>query len=443
VVGSPGDIYEQEADRVAEEVSNSRIFSMGNAQQEFISGVNVPEFLGLVEFQGKEISSMDKDGARRVRISTDCGGSCQEDRTVSPSLENRILQSKGSGSSLPPFILKSMELQTGYDFSNVRVKTDSEAAELNRSLGARAFTNGFDIWLGRNESVTDIKLMAHELTHVVQQGAAKRISPKSVSVTGIRSKSKVLGYLQAMLKGARSDSSVYHSDILQFQRENSPDKIMAIQQQILETPKSSINNKENSRTLRGCLGGCTPSKNTSPPVLKKKTVSGPTDTDCGGSSWGVQWYLDNPDTTNGFIVQHVSEVYDVKDCSNKPIDVKAHTGGDLDPSWGPFWEAWEVRSGKVYIGTTASLHNADTFGTSAFGNNTKGSYSIFGKAEYYPGLKLPSSFKVTNTAPAWALPYTKTDPNLKGGTGSLNHNLTASWNCCPDGKDKKTAVTVV
>ncbi len=274
VVGSPGDIYEQEADRVSEEVSNSRIFSMGHIQQEFISRVDVPEFLGLVELRGREISSKDKDGARRVRISAECGGSCPEDRAVSPSLENRILESKGSGSALPLFIRKSMELQTGYDFSNVRVKTDSEAAGLNKSLGARAFTNGSDIWLGRNESVTDVKLMAHELTHVVQQGAAKRISPKSISVSGIRSKSKVLGYLQSLVKGSRHDSSVYHSDILQFQRENSPDKIMAMQQQILEKPNSSINNKENSGTLRGCIPGCTPSGGSG--SKKGQVKSGPT-----------------------------------------------------------------------------------------------------------------------------------------------------------------------
>ncbi|MCZ7385147.1 MAG: DUF4157 domain-containing protein [Candidatus Methanoperedens sp.] len=288
VLGSPGDIYEQEADRVSQEVSNSRIFSMGNIQQEFISRVDVPEFLGLVESRGREISSKDKDGARRLRISTDCGGSCPEDRTVSPSLESRILESKGSGSALPLFIRKSMELQTGYDFSNVRVKTDSEAAGLNKSLGARAFTNGSDIWLGRNESVTDVKLMAHELTHVVQQGAAKRISPKSISVSGIRSKSKVLGYLQSLVKGSRHDSSVYHSDILQFQRENSPDKIMAMQQQILEKPNSSINNKENSGTLRGCLSGCTPSNPT--PVrcpTQTVTMSGAT---CGASYGAVGRY---------------------------------------------------------------------------------------------------------------------------------------------------------
>jgi len=279
VLGSPGDIYEQEADRVSHEVSNSRIFSMGHIQQEFISRVDVPEFLGLLEIRGREISSKDKDGARRLLISAECGGSCPEDRAVSPSLESRILQSKGSGSALPLFIRKSMELQTGYDFSNVRVKTDSEAAGLNKSLGARAFTNGSDIWLGRNESVTDVKLMAHELTHVVQQGAAKRISPKSISVSGIRSKSKVLGYLQSLVKGSRHDSSVYHSDILQFQRENSPDKIMAMQQQILEKPSSSINNKENSGTLRGCLEGCTPSGGN---VAKKCQVkSGPTYTPNG------------------------------------------------------------------------------------------------------------------------------------------------------------------
>ncbi len=436
VVGSPGDIYEQEADRVSDEVSNSRIFSMGHIQQEFISRVDVPEFLGLVELRGLEISSKDKDGAKRLRISADCRGSCTEDGTVSPSLESRILESKGSGSTLPLFIRKSMELQTGYDFSNVRVKTDSEAAALNKSLGARAFTNGSDIWLGRNESVTDVKLMAHELTHVVQQGAAKRISPKSISVTGIRSKSKVLGYLQSLIKGSRSESSVYRSDILQFRRENSPDKIMAMQQQILEKPYSSINNKENSGTLRGCMAGCTPSQNSSPPVLKKRTVTGPTNQDCGGFSWVVQWELDQPTTKGGWVVQKVELDSKITDCSGN-----AKSGG-LDPAWYPLWEAWEIhKNQKVTTYAEGGDVIDDTYGQGPVGDNTKGSISVLGTAEFYDGLALPSSFKVTNKAPTWILPATNSNPSLSGGTGSLAHNLTAKWNCCPDGKDKKTDVT--
>jgi hypothetical protein len=90
-----------------------------------------------------------------------------------------------------------------------------------------------------------------------------------------------LGYLQALIKGSRHDSSVYHSDILQFQKENSPDKIMAMQQQILEKPNSSINNKENSGTLRGCLSGCTPSSPPSSTPCACHVKSGPTYTPTG------------------------------------------------------------------------------------------------------------------------------------------------------------------
>ncbi|HEY9245889.1 MAG TPA: DUF4157 domain-containing protein, partial [Candidatus Methanoperedens sp.] len=178
-VGAPGDVYEQEADSVAEQVTNNSIFSgiLNDIQLDLVSDINVSGLLGLAEIHEQGISSNDGNSTRKLWISKERGSSSQEQRIVPLGVENRIMHSKGKGSALSPLIQKTMEIQTGYDFSNVRVKTDSEAAGLNKSLGARAFTNGPDIWLGNNESVTDTKLMAHELTHVVQQGAAKRISP--------------------------------------------------------------------------------------------------------------------------------------------------------------------------------------------------------------------------------------------------------------------------
>ena len=179
-IGSPGDMYEEEADRVAEEVStffNSSALSGIN--QELASRVDVSKVLGMAGVRRSTISST-SDGARGMRIFPNTGTQSAENRAVDPSVEKRIMQSRGKGSPLPAAIRNSVALHTGYEFGNVRVKTDSDAAVLNKSLNARAFALGSDIWLGENESVNDVKLMAHELTHVVQQGGAERISPKSV-----------------------------------------------------------------------------------------------------------------------------------------------------------------------------------------------------------------------------------------------------------------------
>ena len=68
-----------------------------------------------------------------------------------------------------------MARRFGYDFSSVRVHADDNAAELNAGLGARAMTRGDDIWFGRGlyapASEQGLGLLAHELTHVVQQRA--------------------------------------------------------------------------------------------------------------------------------------------------------------------------------------------------------------------------------------------------------------------------------
>jgi hypothetical protein len=62
-----------------------------------------------------------------------------------------------------------MEPRFGADFSSVRVHTDSTAVQMNKELGAQAFTHGSDIYYGTGKSPDKNELTAHELTHVVQQ----------------------------------------------------------------------------------------------------------------------------------------------------------------------------------------------------------------------------------------------------------------------------------
>jgi hypothetical protein len=103
-------------------------------------------------------------------------------------VESAIEQSRGSGQQLPDKTRSKMEGFFGTDFDNVSVHTGAEANRLSRSLGARSFTTGSDIYFGEGEydpaSEGGQKLIAHELTHVVQQGGTRRQSPQAKLTVG-------------------------------------------------------------------------------------------------------------------------------------------------------------------------------------------------------------------------------------------------------------------
>jgi hypothetical protein len=145
-VGQPGDKYEQEADRLADAVM--RMPEQGVQRQ--------PEEEKEEELQAKDLP--------------------RQTTEVTPNLESRINAIKGVGQPLPVSSRAFFEPRFGYDFSQVQVHTDAEADNLNRTLNARAFTTGQDIFFRQKEynpgSSSGQKLLAHELTHVVQQRAA-------------------------------------------------------------------------------------------------------------------------------------------------------------------------------------------------------------------------------------------------------------------------------
>ena len=111
---------------------------------------------------------------------------------VSPELESAINSSRGGGSPLDSETRSFFEPRFGSDFSNVRIHNDSAAANSARQLNAEAFTRGSDIYFGSGRyqpnSPSGRHLLAHELTHTIQQGAApSRTSADSNSVHSKRS----------------------------------------------------------------------------------------------------------------------------------------------------------------------------------------------------------------------------------------------------------------
>jgi Domain of unknown function (DUF4157) len=95
---------------------------------------------------------------------------------ATPEVEATIHQAHGSGQAIPASIRARLEQSLGADFRGVRVHADARADHLNRALQARAFTTGHDIFFRQGEyNPSDSggrEVLAHELTHVVQQNGS-------------------------------------------------------------------------------------------------------------------------------------------------------------------------------------------------------------------------------------------------------------------------------
>ena len=84
-------------------------------------------------------------------------------------MASTIDSKRGGGSSLDDAVRRRAESAMGTSFAGVRVHQDSAADALSRGMTAKAFTTGQDIFLRGDQNATDVSLMSHELTHVVQQ----------------------------------------------------------------------------------------------------------------------------------------------------------------------------------------------------------------------------------------------------------------------------------
>ena len=165
-VSQPHDPAEQEADRVAEQIM--RMPEPINTDQMVMRSLHETIHRKCAacededEVQAKLVDNVVQKKPTAMRSS---GEDLQADSTV----ESRLSSSKGGGSPLPDEVRSFMEPRFKADFSGVRVHTDGAAVQMNRELGAQAFTYGSDIYYGGGKAPGKNDLMAHELTHVVQQ----------------------------------------------------------------------------------------------------------------------------------------------------------------------------------------------------------------------------------------------------------------------------------
>ena len=167
LIGKPNDEYEQEADDVADQVmrmSNSDIEASPDDEKkpDLSPRLNTPIYLqrkpGKYEEEHSPATQTRPVQAKTKTASSQCRGSVSQ-----------VLSASTGGKSLSAQVRNRVEPVLGQSMEHVRVHDDTQANEAASAINARAFTHQHDIYLGQGESENDVHLMAHEVTHVVQQ----------------------------------------------------------------------------------------------------------------------------------------------------------------------------------------------------------------------------------------------------------------------------------
>ncbi|NHN27101.1 DUF4157 domain-containing protein [Flavobacterium jejuense] len=166
-VGAENDSYEVEADNMA-----NKVMRMQTPNQQ-----NVSHTGALVQ---RKCAACEEDKIQKKPLAETITPLIQrfsnsESGGQAPShIESQINSSRGSGSSMDYGTKHFMESRFGTDFSNVKIHTGSQAVQMSRELNAQAFTVGNDIYFNEGKyspnSDSGKHLLAHELTHTVQQG---------------------------------------------------------------------------------------------------------------------------------------------------------------------------------------------------------------------------------------------------------------------------------
>ncbi len=168
-IGKPNDRYEREADAIA-----NQVVAMPKQRATLAPGLQTkPLSKTITKLAQRQVASVQPKRLQRLpKVQKQGDGNLKATSDVA----SRLSSTRGRGSNLDEDTRGEMESNFGADFGDVRVHTDSEATQLSQDLGAKAFTHGSDIYFNQGQynpnSSEGKHLLAHELTHTVQQGAS-------------------------------------------------------------------------------------------------------------------------------------------------------------------------------------------------------------------------------------------------------------------------------
>lgn len=190
-VGAAQDVYEQEADRIAAQV--------------LAQPVPAPKITEVAQPAGKDVPAL-ATTITPLAVATASEAQVPQAKPIAATnsfepgadFESRLNATRGGGTPLPTPTRTFMETRFGADFSNVRLHTGPTAAQLSHAVQAQAFTHGADIYLGAGHSDLTSpggqRLLAHELTHTLQQGAVSPQASVPTADNGLASIQRKVGF---------------------------------------------------------------------------------------------------------------------------------------------------------------------------------------------------------------------------------------------------------
>ena len=290
-VGAPDDPYEQEAEKVSSQVMNNYeqvtalqrkldVFGLQHSIQPMSIGTSISRKLQRTLFRTslqKKCDECEKEEKEALHAKSDRIQFSGEEAVVPAQMESMIQNQRGGGQAMDPITQAAMESSFSADFSSVKIHTDSTAVQMSRDLHAHAFTIGNDIFFNEGRYQPHTKagagLLAHELTHVVQQGAA--VQNKTVSRLPFSNlfSNNTIAKLSSAGGDAAQQARLYRKEIAQFQKEVPESKMQMQQQQILQSKEvDKVQTQSNAKIMRLYGGGGTPTSKD--PIKMRKVISG-------------------------------------------------------------------------------------------------------------------------------------------------------------------------
>ena len=180
-IGGPNDKYEKQADAVA-----NRVVAMPNTagtiqMQSHLSSPDISMMCAECEKEkGIQMLPNEEEEIRmkpveeeKIQMKPSLQRSANGTMHASAEFANKLQSQNSQGRPLPGSVNNEMGNKIGLDFSNVKIHTNSQAVQMSQEIGAQAFTNGDHIYFNKGKydpgSARGKHLLAHELTHVIQQ----------------------------------------------------------------------------------------------------------------------------------------------------------------------------------------------------------------------------------------------------------------------------------
>jgi len=494
IIGQPNDPYEREADRVSQALAESDTSARaqtpdcpGCERRDRLGTASTPNRGGLVAVDDDELT-VGGVTSSTVRIQLYRAPGTARIRGLSPELEERALPGD-QGSPLPAPLRGWFERRLGFDFSRVRVHANQSAADTARGLGARAYTIGRDVVFGKDyylpDTPTGRQLLAHELTHVVQQGAAAPLEFARHS-TGDARLPRAGGRQRAGDSRTRLESGAGHArpsaasgsptlqrdlairpphpaavappltqaqidDAIQFNqfRFKDPWDIRNVRDVLGVPPVPAVIDEdfvravaqwqseqglhqdgkvgaETTRTLLSELRaehqGAKATDLARDNFVTTTNVAAPVYHNCTAAP-RFRWDVSlNTSLRNGVIIQQIDNAWHPQTCHGAPLALPA-----AQTPTPRYWEAWQVNNAGAVTPAAGTVNDR---WQRNFPANSRGTWRMTGT--FYTVLTLPPGFAAGNVHDAGILQSTVANPG--GDTLGLpagRRGIGGTWNCCP------------